>query len=227
LLSRPNQPALVGPQRISIYVFNDRPAFAEFVRTILQKEVDDDDQARGDLKVDNPFVVALDPLAGRDEQPARRGTAKSKDAPASPPQGLDALLVERLSIEAAVASGKPPRWLALGLGEYMAAQLEPRSPRLIRDRAEVARQFQLGWMTKSQDALGDQGDEATIRAMGYSLFDFLANTSRPQLAPMVRGMLDGGEKLDEGLQLLFGATRQEFLTSWGEYVAARYGRSRP
>lgn len=228
LLSRPNQPVPAGPQKISVYVFNDRPAFTEFVRTVLQREVDDNDQTRGDLKADPPFLAALDPLGGHEDPNAgRRPSTTRKDAQAGPERGLEAIVVEGLAIEAANAAGKPPQWLALGLGEYMAAQIEPRSPRLLRNRAVVADQFQLGWMTKSQEALGDNGDKDTLRAMGYSLFDFLAATNRPKLAPFTRGMLDGGEKLDDGLRLLFGATRQDFLTSWGRFVAAKYGRARP
>ncbi len=40
----------------------------------------------------------------------------------------------------------------------------------------------------------------------------------------VNGMLQGGEKLDEVLQKVYGGTREEFLDGTGDWVAAHYGR---
>ncbi len=231
LLSRPGKPVLAGPQKLSIYVFKDRPAFAEFVRTVLRQEVDENSEARGDLKAETPFLAVLDPLGGRDgmapEVGAPPATKKLGRGASAPDQALEAAAVERLSFEAVSNAGNPPRWLALGLGKYLAAKLEPRGPRPAQHRAIVATQFQLGWMTKSQDALGDQGDEATIGSMGFSLIEFLnSGPTKGQFPALVRGLLDGGTKLDEGLMQLFGANRQDFLTNWGQFVASRYGRGR-
>ncbi len=40
----------------------------------------------------------------------------------------------------------------------------------------------------------------------------------------VKGMLNGGDKLDEVLQLVYGGSRDEFLDGTGEWVASHYGR---
>jgi hypothetical protein len=37
-------------------------------------------------------------------------------------------------------------------------------------------------------------------------------------------MTEGNEKLDDVLTKVYGATREDFLKSTGEWVAARYGR---
>jgi mono/diheme cytochrome c family protein len=230
LLSRPNKPVLPGPMKVSIYVFKDRNSFAEFVRSVLRREVEDADQAAGDLTADVPFLVALDPLGGQEAPPADPDRPAGRPARKGVGSGskslLDALLVQALASGAADSAGKPPRWLSAGLGELMAAQLDPRSARVAALRADVLQQRNLGWMTKAGEALGDQGDPETVRALGFSLLEFLSTTPahRPKYAPFVRGMLDGAEKLDEGLLVLFNASRQDLLTSWGDWAAARYGR---
>ena len=38
----------------------------------------------------------------------------------------------------------------------------------------------------------------------------------------VYGMAQGGEKLDEVLQTVYGGTREEFLDGTGDWVAAHY-----
>lgn len=231
LLSRPGKPALDSPEKISVYVFNERNPFTEFMRSVVKREVDDDDQIGGDLKVEAPYLVALDPMGGREESPAagtRKTGSRKNQQPTGPERGLDALVVEAFGTEAVRAtSAEAPRWLAYGVGEYLASQVEPRSGHAQRLQAELVEQLRIGWMTKSQEALGDQGDAIAIRAAGFSLLDFLAANYRAQLSPFVRGMLDGPAKLDEGLQVLFGASRQDFLTSWGQHVSARTGGSAP
>lgn len=231
LLSRPGKPALAGPVKVSAYVFKERNGFVEFVRSVLRREVEEEDRITGDLAAEVPFVVTYDPLGGQEESSTSAGASRKsgrssrKEADAGPERGLNALLVEGLATEAARSAGKPPRWLAEGLGELMAAQIEPRGARVARLRAIVMQQQRLGWMTKSVEALGDQGEPLTVRAMGFSALEFLWNKYRPQYAPFIRGMLDGQEKLDEGLQFLFGASRQEFLVAWGQWSAAQYGRN--
>jgi hypothetical protein len=216
--------------KVSVYVFKDRNGFAEFVRSVLRREVEDTDQSAGDLTAEIPFLVAHDPVGGQEapspepDRPA--GRTSRKGAGTGSKDLLDALLVQALASGAADSAGKPPRWLSAGLGELMAAQLDPRSARVAALRAEVLQQRNLGWMTKAGEALGDQGDPDTVRALGFSLLEFLSTTPahRPKYAPFVRGMLDGAEKLDEGLLVLFNASRQDLLTSWGEWATARYGR---
>jgi hypothetical protein len=39
-------------------------------------------------------------------------------------------------------------------------------------------------------------------------------------------MLQGGEKLDEAIESVFGVKRDDFLQNWGEWVAAQYPRGR-
>lgn len=215
LLNRPGKPALDGPMPVSLYVFTDLDHYAEFVRTVARQEPDLEERARGDLRAEVPYLAAMDPLGGNDGEPAE-GT-----------RGLDALLVEQLASGAVVqAEAAAPRWLALGVGAFMAAQLEPRGTFVNDLRGRAVRAYQLGWTTKASEALGDQLDADETRALGFSLLEWLTTSNRRTVAPFVRGMLDGKDKLDEGVQYLFGANRDQFLQAWGRWVASKYGSRR-
>ncbi|HEV3167920.1 MAG TPA: c-type cytochrome domain-containing protein [Isosphaeraceae bacterium] len=232
VLSRsPSKPALELPEKISVYVFNEAGNFVEFARSVENREVDATSQALANLGVEQPYLVAFDPLAGReDESLKKRSAARSKrssDDPGGPERSLEGLLVEQLGTAGATKAGKAPRWLALGLGSYLGSQAEPRSPYYRHLRELTAEEYKLGWLTKAQEALGDATDADKVRAIGFSLMEWLASTERNRFPLFVRGMLEGQQKLDDVIQVLWGgASRQAFLTEWGTWVGARYGRGR-
>lgn len=223
--------SLAGPEKVSVYVFNDINAFAEFVRGVERREIEAGSQADGRLDIEAPYLVAVDPLGGGEEPKpsSRRSSRKDQDddEPTGPERSLVGLLSEQLGIAAARAGGKPPTWLAEGLGAYLAAQVEPRSPYYSKLRRETAQQFQLGWPAKANEALGDEASPEALRALGFSLFEWLGSSFRPQLPMFVRALVqDGGSKLDRAIKDCFGpkVTRDQFLGVWGQWVAQRYGR---
>ncbi|QDV34321.1 c-type cytochrome domain-containing protein [Tautonia plasticadhaerens] len=218
LLSRPGMPALAGPMALSVYVFDDRNHYAEFARTVAGQEPAEGERARADLSGEAPYLAALDPLGGREESEFGEGGTG---------RGLDALLVEQLGAGAVSAAGaEAPRWLALGYGALLASKLEPRGAEVARLRAGAVRAYQVGWTTKAGEALGDVLDPDETRALGFSLLEWLSAANPRAVGPFVRGMLGGRDRLDDGIQQLFGASREQFLSAWGQWVAARYGRGR-
>lgn len=231
LLGPATSEALSGPEKVSVYVFNDLPSYVEFVRSIENREVEPGSEAHGRLDVESPYLAAADPLAGGDDptlharKPAR--TRKSQDdEPTGPDRGLAGLLTEQLG--ASAAGPKAPRWLSYGLGAYLGALVEPRSTYSRKLRQAAAEQWALGWNTKANEILGGEGSPDAIRAVGLSFFEWMGSTYRPILAPFTRAMTQGQEKLDETIHAAWGemTTREAFLGEWGAWVAARYGRRR-
>ena len=134
-----------------------------------------------------------------------------------------------MASSAVVAGGKPPRWLIYGLGAFLASRVEPRgSGYYTKLRNTAFEQVALGWETKANEALGGEGNPETVRALGFSLFEWLATTNGAGFPGFIQGMIAGQEKLDDGVRYLGGqtATREEFLRAWGQFVAAKYGRRR-
>jgi len=215
-------------EKVSVYVFNETANYIEFARTVGNRNAEQSEQAHGNLALEAPYLAATDPLAGREEVSTKKRAIRTKKGEdlGGPERSLAGLLVEQLGTAATSHAGKPPRWLSLGLGAYLASQVEPRSPYYRRLREETAQQFKLGWSTKAQEALGDSTDTEKVRAVGFSLVEWLASANRPQFPVFVRGMLEGQEKLDAGIKELWGLTREEFLTLWGEWVAMHYSRGR-
>ena len=109
----------------------------------------------------------------------------------------------------------------------MSAQVEPRSPYYQRLRQTAWQKYDQGWPTKATEALGE-GNEVSaddIRAVGFAVVESLmAPDFRAAFPAFARGMSAGNEKLDDVLVKVYGATREDFLKSTGEWVAARYGR---
>jgi mono/diheme cytochrome c family protein len=228
LLGNEAATALTGPEKISVYVFNDPMAYVEFARSVEQRELEEGVQAHGRLGIEAPYLAAVDPLAGGDEpKVAARKPARSKkdDEPTGPERSLGGLLSQQLGAAAAQAGGKPPRWLAEGLGLYLASQVEPRSPLFNKLRRTAAEQYQLGWEAKATEALGDDAAGETLQALGFSLIEWLASSFRQQFPFFVRGMLQGPEKLDDVIKTCFGpqVARDQFLAVWGRFVVERYG----
>ena len=236
--------SLGGLEKISLYVFKDLTSYVEFVRSVENRELEQGIEAHGKLDVEQPYLAAVDPLNGADESAAAtaasgggttKKSAKTKKAPTvdepadGPDRSLAGLLAEQLGSAAATAGGKPPRWLSYGLGAYLASRVDQAGSNYYRKMRETtAEKYRQGWESKANEALGGEGDPETIRAIGFSLCEWQATTLPRQFPTFVRGMLQGGEKLDDVIHLCFGqaTTRAEFLEQWGGFVASRYGRRR-
>jgi hypothetical protein len=226
-------PAAEWVERVSLYVFNDRKDFVEFARTVEHREVSTGVMASGNLAVPQPYVVVVDPLGGNKEEASaarrrpRGKKADEKEAAGGSDRTLIGLLTEQLADSAVASQGKSPRWLAQGFGAFLSAQVEPRSPYYQRLRQTAWQKYDQGWPTKAMEALSE-GNEASaddIRAVGFAIVESLmAPNFRAAFPAFVHGMSEGNEKLDDVLTKVYGATREDFLKSSGEWVAARYGR---
>jgi Planctomycete cytochrome C len=231
LLSGPKGPALDPLEKIGIYVFKENVPFVEFVRTNENQEVETGEQARAKLGVESPYIVAVDPAAGGEEAAstsARKGARKKKgEEPSGGPERLLAgVLTEQLVAGAANKAGKPPRWVSLGLGAFMASHVEtPGSPYYRRLRVEIGESIRIGWQPKANEALGGEAKVETTRAIGFGLFQWIAANAPPAtLANFVRVMLEGQGKLDDALAGCLNLTRQEFLEGSELWLSEHYGR---
>ncbi len=234
ILGREGSKALSGPEKISLYVFNDVASYVEFVRSVESRENEQGIEAHGRLDVEQPYVAAVDPLNGGEEAaPAKAKAPRSKkaatEAESGPDRSLAGVVSEALGASAANAGGKPPRWLSQGLGAYLALQIDPRgSTYYSKMRSAAGQQYGLGWDAKANETLGDQGDPETVRALGFSLCEWMGTSHRAEFPYFVQGLLAGREKLDEAVRGCFGdqVGRQDFLDEWGAFVASRYGTGR-
>jgi hypothetical protein len=221
-------------EKVGLYVFPTRKDLIEFVRAIENgRDLDAEDFASAKLTVDQPYVAVVDPGAGRNEEPGasrRRGRPKRFDEGSGEGGGSDrtinGLLTEALGISVIGASGSPPRWLVLGIGSYLAAQVEPRSVYYRQLRQTAFANFRQGWPNRANEALGgtDQITPDNLHAMGFALVEAMMTTEPRAFPNFVVGMLQGGEKLDETLGRVYRGTREEFINDTGEWVAARYGQ---
>ena len=232
LLSTGKNTVFSPTEKIGIYVFKDTLPFVEFVRTNENQEVEPGEQARTKLNVASPYIVAVDPAAGGEEatQAApRKGAKKAKKAEeptGGPERTLAGALTEQLVIGAANQAGKPPRWVSLGLGAFMASQVEPGSPYYRRLRAETLENMRIGWQPKANEALGGEAKVETTRAIGYSLFEWMAaNGNASTIANFVHIMLEGQGKLDDAIGSCLDMNRDGFLTFSQEWIMSRYGRN--
>ncbi|HWE37433.1 MAG TPA: c-type cytochrome domain-containing protein [Isosphaeraceae bacterium] len=231
LLGPAAEPWASGPEKISLYVFNDAKTYVEFVRTVETREVEAGVEGHGNLAVEAPYVAVIDPLNGRDDPflGKRPPRPKKGEEATGPVRTLPGLLAEKFAVAAVERSkGKPPRYLSLGLGAFVASAFEPRGTYERRLRVEAAQQYALGWMTKANQALGDDLDEEKLRAVGFSLVEWLEAAFRPLFQPFVVSMLEGKEKLDDTLHALWGdlTRREDFLQLWGGWIAQSYPKGR-
>ena len=226
-------PATDWVEKVSLYVFNDRKDFIEFARTIENREVDASVSSSGHLTVPQPYIVVVDPLAGKKEEPAasrrkpRSKRGEEKESPAGADRTLAGLLAETLGERAVAAQGKSPRWLAYGVGAFLSSQAEPRSPYYQRLRDLAREKYSQGWPSKATEALGegDQVSAEEIRAVGFAMVEFLMTPEfRGSFPAFAQGMSKGKEKLDDVLQEVYRADREEFLNQSGSWVALRYGQ---
>jgi hypothetical protein len=232
--------ALLGPgavdwgEKASLFVFNDAASFGEFVRAVESRDVEATETATARFSGPEPYVAVVDPLAGRDEPAgsAARRPARGRRGPSAagelttggPERSLAGLLTEQFAAGAAAATGKPPRWLTLGLGALVASRLEGRSPYVARLHRDAHQLGQLGWKSKAQDALGDASKAEDARAVGFVALEWIARQNRALLPPFVAGLSAGGEKLDDVLGQVLNLTREQFLEGAGLYVASLGGR---
>ena len=233
--------SLLGPtavewgEKASLYVFNDAASFGEFVRSAENREVESGEIATAKFSVPEPYVAVVDPQGGRDESPTaatskRPGRSKRGESNTSTEGGersLPGVLTEQFVTAVVGRSGKPPRWLTLGLGAQHASRVEPRAAyfqKLRRDAAELARQ---GWVPKANEALGDSTKAESVRAVGFAILDSLSNSPyKAALPQFVRGMSAGGDRIDNVLGEVLDLSREQFLNGTGEFVETRYGNGR-
>lgn len=220
------------PEKVSFYVFPDRKDYVEFQRTLKQREATEDEDGDADLKAPQPYVAVVAPpdaatSEGTSASPRRRSRGRRDADPVdSSSRTLPGLLTENLGRGAVLASGKSPRWLAEGLGAYLASGVERRGGPYPKLRRDAFAAFERGWPTKAADVLG--GGEAVspeeFRGVSFALVECLASPKfRPLFPAFLKGMREGGEKLDDVVKDVYGADRETFLTETGEWVAAAYG----
>jgi mono/diheme cytochrome c family protein len=231
---------LLGPsamewvEKVSLYVFSSRKDLIEFVRAVETRELDAEDAASARFSVEQPYVAVVDPLGGKPEDPAaarRRGRSRrGEDGQGegnSADRTLNGLLAEAVDSTAVASAGNPPRWLVLGIGSYLAAQVEPRSVYYRQLRQTALANFQQGWQNRANEAMGgsDRVTPDGMHAIGFALVEAMMSGELSRSFPaFVTGMLEGGEKLDEILGRVYRATREDFINDTGEWVAARYGQ---
>jgi mono/diheme cytochrome c family protein len=221
---------LAGPEKISLYVFDDEKGYIAFVRANENREVEAGTHAHANLGVESPYLAAVDPLKGGEEPKAtssRKSARRKRPAePTGPDRTLAGLLSEQLGSGVAASSGQAPRWLSLGLGAWTSSQVEPRSGYYRGLRAEVANLYLQGWVSKTRELLAGEGDTDRIRAVGFSLLEFLGASNRAFIPVFIQGVVQDPRQFDDLIQQNLGASPDEFFQAWGSFVATRYGRGR-
>jgi mono/diheme cytochrome c family protein len=238
ILSRPGEPALDWAEKTSLFMFPDTTSFVEFVRTQENREIEAGDTGTAKFGIPEPYVAVAAPPGGQGgfaapaSAPGRRTSRarRGEDESASRERSAAGLLAEQLGMGVLKAEKNTPSWLCLGLGGYFAAALDPRSSYVQQLRSTAAANFQQGWTSRANDALGGQLKAEDTRAIGYAIVDWMAHDpqTRRYFPAFAQGMIaEGGTKLDEVLQDVFGAgiRRQDFFYSAGAW-AARYGATR-
>jgi len=218
-------------EKASLFVFPDTASFGEFVRTQENREVEAGEVGSAKLNIPQPFVVVIDPTGDRGEASAS-GSGSSKKSSRGKRENdsdgitrtLNGLLTEYLVVGVASKTGKPPRWLTLGLGAWFAGKVEPKSGYIPAIRQQAVEMCQIGWPTKATEALGDSARTDEIRAVGYVVIDWLATEAKPALPPFIKGMQEGTEKLDDVIGNVLNGTREEFLAHSADFLLRKYGR---
>ena len=79
----------------------------------------------------------------------------------------------RWAANVVASTGTAPRWLAQGIGTYMAARVEPRSPFYRHLRQTAFAEFGQGWRTRASEALGatDRVTAESLQAVGFALVE--------------------------------------------------------
>jgi hypothetical protein len=205
------------------------------VQKVESRDLDAGAPSSARLLVAQPYVAVADPSGGKKEEPgapkrrvrSKRGEEKDRESTPSD-RSLAGLLTEALGSGTLESAGTPPRWLALGVGTYLSARVEPRSRYYQQLRQAALANFEQGWKTKANEALGgaEQISPGDLHAVGFALVEAMMSTELSRSFPaFVKGLLRGGEKLDDVLEKVYdGATREGFVDDIGDWVAARYGQ---
>ncbi len=228
--------ATESPEKVSIYAFSSRKDFIEFIRTVeARPDVDTEETTSARFSVPQPYVAVIDPQGGQKDEPGtgarrkgrgRRGEEKAAEGAAAD-RSLQGLLTESVVAAVVGSAGNPPRWLAFGIGTYLAAQVEPRSAYYRQLRQTAFANWQQGWPTRANEALGgsDQLTPDGLHAIAFAFVEAMMSPDMKQGFPtFANGMLGGTEKLDDMLQRVYRATREEFINYSGEWVTQRYGQ---
>lgn len=219
------------PEKVSLYVFSSNNEFVEFVRSVEGRDVDSQEPRFSvRFNVPQPYIAALDPAGGKKEEPPRRrGRGKrAEDAEdAGTERSLLGLLTEGLGEGSVAVAGNAPRWLREGMGAYLAAAAEPRSPYYNQLRRAALDNVRQGWQTRGTQALGDQLPPEELRAVGFALVECLMRSEFSQGFPAFLGvMLERGQGgLDDALRGVYNGTREEFLNATEAWIANAYGQA--
>jgi parallel beta-helix repeat protein len=106
----------------------------------------------------------------------------------------------------------------MGVGALMASSLEPRSPYYRKLRASAYELAKIDWPGKATEALADGTKSEDVRAVGFVVAEWAASTNPAAFPMFVRGMLEGGNKLDDVINVCFGATRPQFFNATGGFL---------
>jgi Planctomycete cytochrome C len=225
-------PSMDWVEKVSLIVLSNRTQFIEFVRSEDKRDPEAYESSNAHLNVPQPYVVAVDPLGGRKDEPTLRRKARSKQDADDEEPGNDrtllGLLTEGLGTGAVAAAGDAPRWLAKGIGTYLAFHVEPRSPFYRHLRQSALANFEQGWLTRANEALGDsdQLPAGELHAISFALVEaMMGSDGRAKFPVFVGRMLNGKAKLDDVLAKVYEGTREDFLNDTGEWVARNYGNN--
>ncbi len=143
-------------EKASLFVLNDAGSYGELVRTLERREIEAGDVGTAKFNVPEPYVAVIDPLGGREEPagsaaPSRKSGRSKKggdDLTGGAERTLAGLLTEQFAAGTAARAGKPPRWLTLGLGAYLASKVDGPTPYYHGLRRNAFGLCQLGWSSK-------------------------------------------------------------------------------
>jgi len=222
-------------EKISVYVFNDRKALIEFIRSVEGREVEVEVQATARLSVPQPYIAVLDPAHGGEEpiHPTKRRTGRSKkkaeeSSALVADRSLAGLMTETLVTGTVEVAGKAPGWLSSGLGAYFASRLEPRSAHFQQLRADALEARRADWNAKASEILADGPEMKSkdMKAIGYSIVAWLHSPGIGRAFPrFAAGLIKDPSDLDGLLKSVYQTTREEFLADAGEWVAERFGNA--
>ena len=169
-------PAMDWPEKVSLYVFNGKNEFIEFVRSVEGREVDaQEPRLSVRFNVPQPYIAAVDPAGGKKEEPrgdGPRGRRRRSPRARAAERTLLGLLTEGLGSGSVAVAGNAPRWLREGIGTFMAAAVEPRSPYYRQLRQTAFQDFDQGWQTKATQALGRPAHRPrSCRAVSFALVE--------------------------------------------------------
>ena len=194
-------------------------------------EVEAGEQARAKLTVDSPYLVAVDPAGGGEEaapppKKGGRGKKKAEATAAGPDRTLAGILTEQLAAGATLKAGKPPRWISLGLGAFMASHLEPRAAPITGPSAArpPSRSGSAGRPRPTARSAARRRPRPSRPSASPSSSGCRPTSRARPSRPSSRSMLEGQGKTDDAIGQCFEGSRQEFLDHSGLWISERYGQ---